>query len=169
MSDETVQAAETAVPVAELAAPAAVVVEPQIDETGRTYATGKRKEAVARVWIKPGTGALTVNGRSGEKYFARPVLRMALSQPFQVTERVGLLGTGEWRALTVGDLDLDGDPDLGVGTWIRDWCYANGMILRNNGDILVIAPSLIISRDEADFMLDQMDRAITAATTELQL
>jgi small subunit ribosomal protein S9 len=93
MSDETVQAAETAVPVAELAAPAAVVVEPQIDETGRTYATGKRKEAVARVWIKPGTGALTVNGRSGEKYFARPVLRMALSQPFQVTERVGQYDT----------------------------------------------------------------------------
>ncbi|NNE84393.1 MAG: 30S ribosomal protein S9 [Alphaproteobacteria bacterium] len=85
MSDETVQAAE---PV-EAVAPAPVVVEPKIDESGRTYATGKRKDAVARVWIKPGTGMLTVNGRSGETYFARPVLRMVLSQPFQVTERVG--------------------------------------------------------------------------------
>lgn len=85
MTDETVQAAE---PV-EVVAPAPIVVEPKIDESGRTYATGKRKDAVARVWIKPGTGMLTVNGRTGETYFARPVLRMVLSQPFQVTERVG--------------------------------------------------------------------------------
>ena len=63
--------------------------EPKIDEQGRTYATGKRKDAVARVWIKPGTGQLTVNGRTGEVYFARPVLRMVLSQPFQVTDRLG--------------------------------------------------------------------------------
>ena len=89
MSDETVQATEAPETVAEVPAPVAVVAEPQIDETGRTYATGKRKDAVARVWIKPGTGALTVNGRTGETYFARPVLRMVLSQPFQVTERVG--------------------------------------------------------------------------------
>jgi small subunit ribosomal protein S9 len=89
MSDETVQAAEAPAPVAELAVPAAVVAEPQIDDIGRTYATGKRKDAIARVWIKPGTGVLTVNGRTGEQYFARPVLRMVLSQPFQVTERVG--------------------------------------------------------------------------------
>ena len=85
MSDETVQTAD----LAELAVPAAVVAEPQIDAMGRTYATGKRKDAIARVWIKPGTGMLTVNGRSGEVYFARPVLRMVLSQPFHVTERVG--------------------------------------------------------------------------------
>ena len=63
--------------------------EPQIDAQGRTYATGKRKDAVARVWIKPGSGQLTVNGRTGETYFARPVLRMILSQPFQTTERLG--------------------------------------------------------------------------------
>jgi len=63
--------------------------EPKIDELGRTYATGKRKDAVARVWIKPGNGQLTVNGRAGEVYFARPVLRMVLSQPFQVTDRLG--------------------------------------------------------------------------------
>ncbi len=89
MSDETAQASEAGEPVAEIVAPAPVVLEPKIDEFGRTYSTGKRKDAVARVWIKPGTGALTVNGRSGEVYFARPVLRMVLSQPFQVTERVG--------------------------------------------------------------------------------
>ncbi len=63
--------------------------EPKIDPQGRTYATGKRKDAVARVWIKPGKGQLTVNGRTGESYFARPVLRMILSQPFQATERLG--------------------------------------------------------------------------------
>ena len=89
MTDEAVQASETAEPVAEMVAPAPAVLEPQIDDNGRTYATGKRKDAVARVWIKPGTGVLTVNGRAGEVYFARPVLRMVLSQPFQVTERVG--------------------------------------------------------------------------------
>jgi len=63
--------------------------EPKIDELGRTYATGKRKDAVARVWIKPGNGQLVVNGRAGEVYFSRPVLRMVLSQPFQVTDRLG--------------------------------------------------------------------------------
>ena len=66
-----------------------VMLEPKIDEFDRTYATGKRKDAVARVWIKPGKGQLTVNGRTGEQYFARPALRMILSQPFQVAERIG--------------------------------------------------------------------------------
>ena len=59
-------------------------VEPQIDEQGRSYATGKRKDAVARVWLKPGSGKVTVNGRAIETYFARPVLRMLLAQPFEV-------------------------------------------------------------------------------------
>ncbi|MCZ6605637.1 MAG: 30S ribosomal protein S9 [Alphaproteobacteria bacterium] len=69
--------------------PAPVPAEPVIDELGRTYATGKRKDAVARVWLKPGKGELLVNGRTGEQYFARPVLRMILGQPFQLTDRVG--------------------------------------------------------------------------------
>jgi len=64
-------------------------VEPKIDDKGRSYATGKRKDAVARVWIKPGPGKITVNGREVEKYFARPVLRMMINQPFTVTEREG--------------------------------------------------------------------------------
>ncbi len=58
--------------------------EPQRDALGRAYATGKRKDAVARVWIKPGSGRVTVNGKEINAYFARPVLQMILRQPFQV-------------------------------------------------------------------------------------
>ena len=54
------------------------------DELGRSYATGKRKDAVARVWIKPGSGKVTINGKGMDAYFARPVLQMILRQPFQV-------------------------------------------------------------------------------------
>jgi small subunit ribosomal protein S9 len=76
------------------AAPAPVVlaptdVEPKRDEFGRSYATGKRKNAVARVWIKPGNGKIEVNGRDSPVYFARPVLRMLINQPFVVTDRLG--------------------------------------------------------------------------------
>jgi small subunit ribosomal protein S9 len=63
-------------------------VEPKLDAQGRAYATGKRKDAVARVWIKPGSGKITVNGRDQEVYFARPVLRMMIAQPFGVVDRV---------------------------------------------------------------------------------
>jgi len=63
--------------------------EPKIDAQGRAYATGKRKNAVARVWIKPGKGAITINGRDQEIYFARPVLRMMIAQPLQVADRLG--------------------------------------------------------------------------------
>jgi small subunit ribosomal protein S9 len=62
-------------------------VEPQRDAQGRSYATGKRKDAVARVWIKPGSGQITVNGREFETYFARPVLRMMINQPFGAVDR----------------------------------------------------------------------------------
>ncbi len=68
---------------------AAATAEPKLDAQGRAYATGKRKDAVARVWIKPGGGKVTVNGRDVETYFARPVLRMILNQPFLVAERTG--------------------------------------------------------------------------------
>ncbi len=70
-----------------VAAPAAPA-EPKLDAFGRAYATGKRKDAVARVWVKPGTGKITVNGRELAVYFARPVLRMMINQPFQITSRV---------------------------------------------------------------------------------
>ncbi|MGR3490751.1 MAG: 30S ribosomal protein S9 [Shimia sp.] len=58
--------------------------EPVRDELGRSYATGKRKDAVARVWIKPGSGKVTVNGKDQDKYFARPVLQLILRQPMQI-------------------------------------------------------------------------------------
>jgi len=62
--------------------------EPKIDALGRSYATGKRKNSIARVWIKPGNGKITINGRDQEVYFARPVLRLIIAQAFQVAERV---------------------------------------------------------------------------------
>ncbi|MGQ9370180.1 30S ribosomal protein S9 [Azospirillum sp. ST 5-10] len=70
------------------AAPAETA-EPKLDKFGRAYATGKRKDAVARVWVKPGTGKITVNGRDLEVYFARPVLRMMINQPFSLVDRAG--------------------------------------------------------------------------------
>ena len=73
----------------EAAANEAPVHVQKLDEQGRSYATGKRKDAVARVWIKPGAGRITVNGREVERYFARPVLRMLINQPFDVADRAG--------------------------------------------------------------------------------
>ena len=61
----------------------------KLDAQGRAYATGKRKDAVARVWIKPGPGQITVNQKPVEQYFARPVLRMILQQPLHVANRAG--------------------------------------------------------------------------------
>ncbi|MBT2188725.1 30S ribosomal protein S9 [Sphingobium nicotianae] len=78
-----------------VATPAAPVVsnaplrQQELDKQGRSYATGRRKDAVARVWVKPGTGKITVNGRDQETYFARPTLRLVINQPFTVTERTG--------------------------------------------------------------------------------
>jgi small subunit ribosomal protein S9 len=63
--------------------------EPRRDAQGRSYATGKRKNAVARVWVKPGKGTITVNGRALEVFFARPVLRMLINQPFIAANRNG--------------------------------------------------------------------------------
>jgi small subunit ribosomal protein S9 len=77
-------AIETDVPAEE-----GVLAEPKIDSFGRSYATGKRKNAVARVWIKPGPGKFTVNGRDKETYFARPALRMIINQPFAAAGREG--------------------------------------------------------------------------------
>ena len=63
--------------------------EQEIDSLGRAYATGRRKDAVARVWLKPGTGKITINGRDQEVYFARPTLRLVINQVFGVAEREG--------------------------------------------------------------------------------
>jgi small subunit ribosomal protein S9 len=68
---------------------AVIAREPVRDDLGRSYATGKRKDAVARVWIKPGSGKVVVNGKEMNKYFARPVLQMILAQPFSVAGVTG--------------------------------------------------------------------------------
>ena len=67
----------------------AVLREQELDAQGRAYATGRRKDAVARVWLKPGTGKIVVNGRDQEVYFARPTLRLVINQVFDVAERAG--------------------------------------------------------------------------------
>ncbi|CDO35996.1 MULTISPECIES: 30S ribosomal protein S9 [Novosphingobium] len=77
-ADETVVAA----PVSN-----APLREQELDAQGRAYATGRRKDAVARVWLKPGTGKVIVNGRDQEVYFARPTLRLVINQPFAITGR----------------------------------------------------------------------------------
>ncbi|MGH1368978.1 MAG: 30S ribosomal protein S9 [Maritimibacter sp.] len=88
MSEEIKSLDELNAAVEGAGAPAAeetVVLHEQVrDELGRSYATGKRKDAVARVWIKPGSGKVVVNGKDMDKYFARPVLQMILRQPFTV-------------------------------------------------------------------------------------
>jgi len=93
---ETETAAVEATETVEAPAPAPVVTqvetplrEQQLDKYGRAYATGRRKDAVARVWLKPGTGKIEVNGRDQSIYFARPTLRLVINQPFDVTDRVG--------------------------------------------------------------------------------
>lgn len=63
--------------------------EQELDEYGRAYATGRRKDAIARVWVKPGKGMITVNGRDQSKYFARPSLRLVINQPFDIADRRG--------------------------------------------------------------------------------
>ena len=75
---------ETVASVDEASAETAIIREPKRDDFGRSYATGKRKDAIARVWIKPGSGKVMVNGKEMNSYFARPVLQMILRQPFQV-------------------------------------------------------------------------------------
>jgi small subunit ribosomal protein S9 len=92
MAEETgatladVMPADVAPPVEIEVAP---VYERKVDEKGRSYATGKRKDAVARVWVLPGTGKYTINGRDGDVYFARPTLQMIIRQPIGVVEREG--------------------------------------------------------------------------------
>ena len=84
-------------------------VEPQIDAQGRAYATGKRKNAIARVWIKPGSGVIAVNGREEEKCFARPVLRMMVRQPLVTAQRDG---------------QFDIVATLAVAAFRPSWCCA---------------------------------------------
>jgi len=111
--------------------------EPVRDNLGRSYATGKRKDAVARVWIKPGSGKVVVNGKEMDKYFARPVLQLILRQPFQVagvegefdvmatvkggglTGQAGAVKHGISKALQLYNPDLRG-PLKAAGFLTRD-------------------------------------------------
>ena len=97
LKEVTAEAAVAAVAAAEVSEETASVLDEDVqieyvqklDAQGRAYATGKRKDAVARVWIKPGKGVITVNGREEAVYFARPTLRMVIGQAFEVAGRVG--------------------------------------------------------------------------------
>ncbi len=111
--------------------------EPVRDSLGRSYATGKRKDAVARVWLKPGSGKVVVNGKEMDKYFARPVLQLILRQPFQVagvegefdvmatvkggglTGQAGAVKHGISKALQLYNPDLRG-PLKAAGFLTRD-------------------------------------------------
>src|SRR5688572_9863048 len=86
VAETTTEAVETPVQPAQ---PEAPLREQELDKHGRAYATGRRKDAVARVWLKPGSGKIEVNGRDQSIYFARPTLRLVINQPFGVTDRVG--------------------------------------------------------------------------------
>ena len=121
----------------EPAATAAPRYERKVDQFGRSYATGRRKDAVARVWIKPGKGEILVNGKRVGQYFARPVLRMLITQPFLIADRynqfdvvctvtggglsgqAGAVRHGISRALTYYDPDLRGILKL-AGFLTRD-------------------------------------------------
>ena len=103
---------------------ASIEREPKIDKLGRSYSTGRRKESTARVWVKRGTGKITINGKDMPLYFARPVLQMQLNFVFDVTERkdqfdviatvkggglsgqAGAVGHGLSRALSLFEPDL---------------------------------------------------------------
>ncbi|MGB3166859.1 MAG: 30S ribosomal protein S9 [Alteraurantiacibacter sp.] len=87
--DDVPAADASATGESEPAAPAMPLREQELDKEGRAYATGRRKDATARVWLKPGTGKITVNGRDQEVYFARPTLRLVINQPFAISEREG--------------------------------------------------------------------------------
>jgi small subunit ribosomal protein S9 len=101
---QTMQGLESLKKAVSAGSPAAenAPAEPKKDALGRSYATGKRKNAIARVWLKPGTGKLTVNGRDGAVYFARPVLRMIINQPFLISDRLNQYDI--WCTVTGGGL-----------------------------------------------------------------
>lgn len=88
-SDRQADGAEAPAAPVEAPRPTMPLRAQEIDAYGRAYATGRRKDAVARVWLKPGSGKITINGRDQEVYFARPTLRLVINQPFGVADRNG--------------------------------------------------------------------------------
>ena len=122
-------AASTPTPVA--AAPT-TPVEPTLDAQGRAYATGRRKDAVARVWVKPGAGRITVNGKTSDAYFARPVLRMIINQPLELSGREGQYDV--WCTVTGGGLSGPaGAVRHGISQALTRYEPALRPILKKNG------------------------------------
>jgi small subunit ribosomal protein S9 len=106
--------------------------EKKVDAQGRAYGTGKRKNAIARVWVKPGKGTITINGRDQSVYFARPVLRMMLEQPFLITDRIGQYDV----VCTVTGSGLSGQAGAvrhGISKALADFEPAVRPALRQNG------------------------------------
>jgi small subunit ribosomal protein S9 len=89
VADSTMQSLDQLSTLKPAVAPEAPKYVQKLDKQGRAYATGKRKDAVARVWVKPGSGKIEINTRAFEVYFARPVLRMLIQQPLVATNRNG--------------------------------------------------------------------------------
>jgi small subunit ribosomal protein S9 len=113
-------------------AEAAPLREQKLDAQGRAYATGKRKNAIARVWVKPGKGEITINGRTSDIYFARPVLRMMINQPFKVTDREGQFDV----YVTVVGSGLSGQAGAvrhGISKALSDYEPALRPVLKHNG------------------------------------
>jgi small subunit ribosomal protein S9 len=103
-----------------------------LDAQGRAYGTGRRKDATARVWIRRGSGKITVNGRAFEKYFARPVLRMIINQPFAAVDRVGMFDVD----VTVAGGGLSGQAGAvrhGISRALDEYDTGFHTTLRRNG------------------------------------
>ncbi len=110
----------------------AIARERKVDELGRAYATGKRKNAIARVWIKPGKGKVEINGKTKDEYFARPVLRMMIDQPFKLSNREGEFDV----YVTVTGSGLSGQAGAvrhGIAKALSDFEPALRPIMKHNG------------------------------------
>jgi small subunit ribosomal protein S9 len=113
-------------------AEAPILREQKLDAQGRAYATGKRKNAIARVWVKPGKGDITINGRTSDVYFARPVLRMMINQPFRVSDREGQYDV----YVTVTGSGLSGQAGAvrhGIAKALSDYEPSLRPIMKHNG------------------------------------
>jgi small subunit ribosomal protein S9 len=97
----------------------AILREKKVDAQGRAYGTGKRKNGIARVWVKRGSGKITINGRDQAVYFARPVLRMVIQQPFVVTNRGGVDESGVFKSEYDVDVTVTGSGLSGQAGAVR--------------------------------------------------
>ena len=134
---EVLQSLEQLGQVAKGVQPEAPVHVKKVDAQGRAYATGKRKNAIARVWIKPGSGKITVNTRDQEVYFARPVLRLILQQPLMLVDRM----THVKAALIDGEELLAGSSNFDFVSYRLNSEYV--AIIRDKGLIAAVEEQLL--------------------------